>query len=443
MNNIVLVTALMFLFFLVGLVFGFNIAYVLGAAAVIFAASLWGVHSLSAIYLVVSRWSINFIITSVPLYVFMALVLEKSGIANALYDAMYKWMGRFNGGLAIGTVAICTLFAAMCVSITLAAMTMSIIAVPNMIKRGYDKDLVVGSVMAGSALGPLIPPSIMMIIYCLFTNDVGVGEMFMGGVLPGLLLSGLFMIYIAVRCFLKPSSGPGVPPGEAYTWKEKILSLKSVILPVIIVIMVLGSIFLGIATPTEAASVGVLGAVVSAGVNRRLSWSMIYQSCLTTISISVTVMWIVFGAACFAMVYQSLGAPKFIAEMVSVIGLNSWMFLLIVQITWFILGCLLDGVAILMITLPVFLPLASSFGFDPLWFGILFMVNTEMSYLTPPFGYCIFSLRAAIPSELVSTRDIYRAVWPFVALQALGLLLVILFPKIVLLLPRMMFTAGR
>jgi len=436
LSEIVLITIGMFLLLFVGLVWGLDICFLFGAIAVLFTIFLWGPHALGAITATIFDWSTMYSMVCIPLFVFMAFVLEGAGIGDALYGTMHRWLGRLQGGLGIGTVAICTLFAAMSGGAMMACATMGIVALPEMLKRGYDKHIAMGGIMAGAALGALIPPSIIMVIYALFAEE-SIGALFIGGIIPGLMLSAMFMAYIAIRCALNPRLGPVLPPSERGSWREKIVSLKSVILPVLLVVAILGSIFLGIATPTEAASVGAFGAIISAAINRRLNWQIIKDACIRTFLIYATVTWIVFGASVFSMVYQALGATKLISQIITGLEVNRWVILVIMQITWFLLGFVIVNVAILMLTLPVYLPVITALGFNPLWFGLLFVINMEMALLTPPFGFTLFYMRAVIPQE-IRMMDIYRSIIPFVILQGIGLVIVMIFPQIVLWLPSLM-----
>ncbi len=350
---------------------------------------------------------------------------------------MHRWAGPLRGGLAVGTVVICTLFAAMSGVSAAGTVTMGIIALPQMLRRGYDKRIAIGCIMAGGALGVLIPPSIVMIIYGLFSG-VSVGRLFMGGILPGLILSSLFIAYILIRCSLNPSLGPALPPAERSTLGEKLTSLRAVILPVLLVVSVLGSIFFGLATPTEAAAVGAFGSLICAAIYRKLTWGLLKDSAFRTMRVTAMIMWIIFAAGLFTSVYQGLGAPKLIKDLLEAFPLGSWGILILIQLTYFALGCFVDAISILMITAPVFLPIAAFVGFDPLWFGILYVVNIEMGYLTPPFGANLFYMKGIAPPG-VTMGDIYRSVLPFVLLQAVGLALVILFPPIATWLPSLMF----
>ncbi|MFC1995217.1 TRAP transporter large permease subunit [Chloroflexota bacterium] len=436
--SIVHVTILMFLLLFVGMIWGLDLAFLLGSIGVVFSIFLWGPHALGAITSMIFNWMTTYSIICVPMFVFMAFVLERSGIADALYAAMYYWVGRLPGGLAMGTVAICTVFGAMAGASSFAVATMGIIALPSMLKRKYDKGLAAGSIMAGAGLGALIPPSIIMILFALITGE-SIGRLFIGGIIPGLILSALFILYIGIRCALNPNLGPALPSGETISWGEKFRSLKSVILPVMLVASILGSIFFGIATPTEASAVGAIGAIISAAINRKLNWKIIKESCIRTLAICAMILWIVYGASAFAMTYQALGATKVITAVISGLEVNRWIILIFMQITFFFLGCILNNMAILMLTMPVYLPIIKILGFDPLWFGILYVINMEMGLMTPPFGFTLFYMKAVAPPE-IKMVDLYRSIWPFVALQAICLALVMLFPQLAIWLPNKMIS---
>jgi tripartite ATP-independent transporter DctM subunit len=282
----------------------------------------------------------------------------------------------------------------------------------------------------------LIPPSVPMILYATLTGE-SVGGLFAGGILPGLLLATLFVLYIGIRCFLQPALGPALPPEERATWQEKLSSLKAVILPVLIIIMVLGSIYGGVCTPTESATLGVVGAVLSAAVHRKLNWNLVKEACLRTASITTMIIWILIGAYCFTAVYTGTGAHQLMEDLLLSIPGGRYAILFSMQAVFFVLGCILDPAGIIMICTPVFVPVIESLGFDPLWFGVLFIINMEMGYLTPPFGFNLFYMKAIAPPN-VTMGDIYRSIVPFVVLQAVGLFIVIMFPQIALWLPSRM-----
>jgi len=433
--SIELITLLLFIVLFALIFLGVPLAFALGSVAIIFSYFLLGPKSL---YMLTSRTSgamFNYVMLAVPLFMFMANVLERSGLADDLYHAFHIWMGPLRGGLAIGTVLICTAMAAMSGVSAAAVLTMGIIAVPAMLKRGYDKSMVLGATMAGGALGQLIPPSVLMVVYGGMAG-VSVGKLFMGGVFPGLLLSGLFVLYIGLRSFIQKDLAPALPLEERrqITWRMKFVALKAIILPVLLIVGVLGSIFEGIATPTEAAAIGAFGSIICGLIYRRLSWEVIKVACINTLKSSCMVMWIMIGSLLFVSFYFGVGGADFVKDTLVGIKLSRWVIILGMQLVIFILGCLMDPAGIVMLCTPLWIPVIKALGFDPLWFGVLFIVNLEMSYLTPPFGYNLFYMKSIAP-EGVTMADIYRSVTPFVALQAIGLVICMFFPEIITWLP--------
>ena len=412
---------------------GLPLTFVIGGIGTLATFFLWGPDALYNVATRAFASTMSFVLLAIPLFILMASILQRSGIADALYGTIHKWFGGLNGGLAAGTVAIAALFAAMSGVAAAATVSLGLIALPAMLKRKYDKVMVTGAIQAGGALGILIPPSVEMIVFALFAR-LSVGKMFMSGVFPGLLLASFFMIYILIRCYLRPSLGPALPPEERATWKEKFASLRQVVLPLLVVLGVLGSIYMGIATPTESASVGVLGALVSAAVYGTLNWSMLKDAAYTTLRVSTMIMWILFGAYAFSSTYIALGASEVIEQGLSLMPGGRWGILIGMQLSFFALGCILDSFGIIMITAPLYLPIIKGLGFDPVWFGILYVMNIEMAFLTPPYGICLFYMKAVVPKE-ISMLDIYRSIIPFVGLQALGLILVMIFPQIAMWLP--------
>jgi tripartite ATP-independent transporter DctM subunit len=430
------ITILLFGSLVLFLVLGLPLAFVLGGVGVVGCYFLWGSKGLFVAAAQAYGAMGKFTLLAIPLFVFMAMILERAGVADNLYTMMHRWMGPLRGGLAIGTVLICTIFAAMAGISGAATVSMGIIALPAMLKRNYDKVIAMGCISGGGALGILIPPSVPMILYATLTGE-SVGGLFAGGILPGLLLALLFVLYIGIRCFLQPTLGPALPPEERATWQEKLSSLKAVILPILIIIMVLGSIYGGVCTPTESATLGVVGAVLSAAVHRKLNWNLVKEACLRTASITTMIIWILIGAYCFTSVYTGTGAHQLMEDLLLSIPGGRYAILFSMQAVFFVLGCILDPAGIIMICTPVFVPVIESLGFDPLWFGVLFIINMEMGYLTPPFGFNLFYMKAIAPPN-VTMGDIYRSIVPFVVLQAVGLFIVIMFPEIALWLPSRM-----
>ena len=435
--SVEILTLLFFGSLLVFVLLGTPLAFVLGGVSVVF---LYFEMGPIGFYLLASKmWETmqSPTLMAVPLFVFMAILLEKSGVANDLYDMMHQWWGGLRGGLAIGTVLICVIFAAMSGISGAAVVTMGTIALPKMLERGYDKKLALGAINAGGGWGILIPPSILMVLYSLLT-EVSVGRLFAAGVGPGLLLFVLVSIYIGVRCWRNPSLGPALPPEERADWGRKIASLRAVILPILIVTIVLGAIFGGFATPTEAAAIGVFGALVATGINRQLTPGVIHEAAISTLKLTALVMWILFAAHAFSTAYTALGAQGFISNLMSLIPGGRWGALAFMLLVLFIFGMVLDPVGIMLITLPVFLPVVREAGFDPIWFGILFIIMMEVGYMTPPFGFNLFYLKGVAPPD-VTMGDIYASVTPYVLVTFLGVVLIILVPGIALYLPGLFY----
>lgn len=436
------VAILMFLSMLALLATGLPVAFALGGTAIAVGYFAWGPNCIHLVIAQASDLMRAGLLVAVPLFVFMAYTLEGSGIAEELYEVMHHWMGRLKGGLAAGTIVGCSIVAAMSGISTTGVLMMGIVGLPAMLHRNYDKKLAMGAIMAGGALGPLIPPSIIMIIYSLIAG-VSVGKLFLGGVIPGLLLSALFIVYILIRCYINPNLGPPVPPEETVSLAKKFLLLKNIIIPLILVICVLGSISFGIATPTEGASIGALGSILSAAYHRKLTWSLLKNAAFKTLRTVCMVMWIIFAAGIFATVFQGLGASKLIQNLLINWPVSKVAILILIQLTWFVLGCFMDCVSILLVTAPIFVPVASFLGFDLLWFGVVYVVNTEMGYLTPPFGVNLFVMKGITQGTGITTREIYSSVWPYVIVQAICLVLVLIFPELITWLPNKFFQTAR
>lgn len=417
--------------FFILLLIGVPVGFALTGVAMLGTICSWGVGALYQIVSTTYSDSTSFILIAIPLFILMANFLERSGLADDLYQIIYMWSGRLRGGLAIGTVIICAIFGAMSGVGSVATVTMGLIALPAMFKRGYDKSLVLGSIMAGGALGILIPPSIIMIIYAGIA-DVSVGKLFMAGVFPGLLLSILFIGYIGIRCFLNPAMGPSVP--EKYTFVQKLQSLKGIILPILLVLFVLGSIYQGVATPTEAAGIGAFGALLCMIIYKRFNLENLTSALLSTVKVNAMVMWIIIGAACFTHYLAFIGVQELVQELMLNLGVSRWWILIFIQFLFFFCGMILEPAAIITLLGPILIPIVHALGFDLLWFGVLFVINMTMGYLTPPFGFNLFILKGVAPPD-ITMNDLYRSVLPFCLLQAIGLIFVILFPEIALWLP--------
>ncbi len=434
--SIELLSLLFFGALLVFLLSGLPLSFVLGGVSMIFLYFTWGPESF---YMVAAQtWGAmnKFTLVAVPLFIFMAMILERSGVAKDLYEMMYLWFGPVGGGLAIGTVVICAIFSAMCGISGAAVVSMGTIALPSMLERDYDKSLALGCINSGGGWGILIPPSVIMILYALISGE-SVGRLFAGGVFPGLLLLVLVSTYIAVRCYFQPHLGPALPITERGNWARKFAALKAVILPITIVVMVLGSIIGGVTTPTEAAAMGVLGAIISSLVYRQFSWGLMKEAAMRTLRLTGMIMWILFGAYCFSAAYHGMGANQLIENMMTHIPGGPWGTIIFIQFVIFILAMVLDPAGIMMITVPVFLPIIIAQGFDPLWFGILFVINMEIGYMTPPFGFNLFYLKGIVPPS-ITMGDIYRSVIPYTLVELTGLVIIMIFPQIAIWLPNLL-----
>jgi len=382
------------------------------------------------------------ILIAVPLFVFMGTILERSGIAEKVYQTLYELFGPVRGGLAIATIVTCTIFAA-CTGVIAATVTaMTLIAIPSMLKRNYSKSLASGVVCAGGSLGILIPPSVMLVMYGPMAN-LSVAKLFAAALFPGLLLSLLYLIYIVLLCLFKPETAPAIPVEERPGFGIKMVKNTVIyMLPsAILIIAVLGSIIGGIASPTEASGVGAFCALVLAAVYRKLTFQYLKEAAYSTLIVTAMVFFIILGAGIFNAVFLYLGGGALVRDLLIGLPFGKWFILGTMMFILFIGGFFISWQALLFIVVPIFLPVVSSLGFDPLWFALLVCVNLQMSFLTPPFAYAIFFVKGAAPPE-VTTWDIYRGVVPFVSLQALGLLICILFPEIILWLPRVTLGAG-
>ena len=420
-----------------GLITGLPMAFALASSSIIVAWIFIGPMSLPFVATNIFGMMSSMVLVAMPLFIFMACVLEKCGVAHALYDFMQQLLGGIRGGLSMGTVLICTLIAAMSGVTTTGVVTMGIIALPIMLKHGYSKSIAIGPILAGGALGILIPPSVSLIIYGMIAR-VSIGRLFAAGIIPGLMLSFLFLSYIGIRCYFQPHLAPALPREERVSVKEKILLAKGLVLPVLLIIAVLGSIFLGIASPTEAAAVGAVGALVSAAINRRLNWQMVKEAAYRTMAVNGMIMWILFGTSCFTSIFFRTGGTQLVQDAIIGAGLEPVQFFLIALAIMISFGFFVDEITEMMITLPILLPIVIELGYDPVWFGILFMVEEEMDYLTPPFGFTLFYMKGVAPPE-VSMGDIYRSILPFVAIQFIVMLVILFFPQITLWFPDVIF----
>lgn len=412
-------------------------AFTLGIASVIVALIYGGPGMLS--YTATQTYSgmLSLALVAMPLFIFIACLLERSGIAEDLYTALRQWLAPLPGALAIATVLVCTIVAAISGVASAGVVTMGVIALPLMLKRGYHKDISLAPIMAGGALGILIPPSVVFILYGMMAR-ISIGRLFAGGLIPGLILSAGYMIYIGLRCHFKPQLGPPLPPEERVSLKEKIALSKGLIAPIVLIFLILGSIFLGIACPMESAAVGAAGALVCVAVRGKLSWGLVKEACYRTLIVNCMVMWIIFGAKMFATIFITVGTAHIIGGALMGLEIAPILLVVLMQSTYLILGCITEEVTMMALTIPIYAPILAALGFDPVWFGVLFMINMQMGYLTPPFGYALFYMKGVAPPE-ITTADLYHSIWPFLLIQLCVLALIIFFPELALWLPNTVF----
>ncbi|PZX06026.1 TRAP transporter large permease [Celeribacter halophilus] len=420
---------------------GAGLAFVLGAIAFISTILLWGPAALIVTVLNTFETMTSESLMAIPLYVLMASILQKSAIIDALYDAMEAWSARLNGGLAVGTIIICTILAAMTGVVGAAVAAMGILALPSMLSRGYHPPLALGAICAGGTLGILIPPSVVTIVYAI-TAQISIGQMFAAGIVPGLILAGSYIAYILIRTWLNPSLAPIPDDIEDLPLGEKLGKLKALILPAFVVFGVLGSIYTGIATPTEAAAVGVLGAAISALVTRRLSFEMLSGAATETLRVTAMILWITIGARAFISVFVATGGADSILGFVEGVEASRWVVLGVMVLVLIFLGLFLDEIGIILLCVPVFLPIIIALEFDPLWFGVLFMITAQMAYITPPFGYTLFYLKGVLP-EGIGIGQVYRGVIPFFFIQVVVLIFFAIFPGVVTWLPEALSQVGK
>jgi tripartite ATP-independent transporter DctM subunit len=426
---------------LAGVLTGYPLALAIGGIAFWMGINLFGPALTFEIFYSRSFDMLNnYILLAVPGFVLMGAVLEHSGAAEGVFEELYVWFAGLRGGLALATIILGTIVAATVGVIAASVTLLTLTALPSMVKRGYDRSLAAGAVCAGGSLGILIPPSIMLVIYGPMAN-ISVGKMLLGAVIPGLFLSFTYCVYIIVRCILQPQIAPPVPPGEQrIPFLVKTGRLAIAIGPLAVLILaVLGSIFFGIASPTEAAGTGALATVLIAAANRRLDMHVLKKAATTTVKVSGMVLLIGMLASSFTGIFMRAGCDEVVAKFIIGAGGGKWGVFFIIMLICFALGFFIDWLGILFIMVPIITPIAAALGFDPLWFAMMICINLQMSFMTPPFAYAIFYLRgAADPALEVTTKHIINGVVPYVILIAIALVVFIFWPDIILWLPNKM-----
>lgn len=415
---------------------GLPIAFVLGGLSLLFTVTLWDPNAVIVLVLQIYDTMKSEALLAIPLFILMACILQRSGVIESLYHAMSLWFGRLRGGLAIGTVFICVVMAAMTGVVGAAVTAMGILALPEMLRRGYQPRLALGTICASGTLGILIPPSVLTIVYAV-TAQVSIGQMLIAGIVPGMLLALLYMGYILAVGWLKPEWLPVDEAARRVPWGEKLRALKSLIFPSLLIVLILGSIFFGVATPTESAAVGVAGALIPALARKCLNLRMLRESGVDTLKASSMILWITLGAKAYVAIFTGLGGADTLLNFIRELEVNRWLILAAMMMLLIFLGTVLDELGIILLTVPVFLPIVRLLGFDEIWFGVLYAITIQMGYISPPFGYTLFYIKGTLPPH-IGMGEVYRGVLPFMLLQAAGLLLCAAFPDLVTWLPRLM-----
>jgi len=431
-----LITLFMFTSMMVLLMTGQRVFGVIGFVGSAAALALWGTGSAELPFnasFQVLNW---YPLITVPMFVFMGFMFSESGMANNLYRMFHVWFGNLRGGLALGTIGLMVLIACMN-GLSVAGMAIgATVALPALLKHGYNKVMVTGVIQAGSSLGILIPPSVVLVLYAMIARQP-VLQLWLAGVFPGLLMAALFTLYIYIRCRINPDLGPAMPKEErdAITREEKFRLLGAGVLPLMVFVIMMGLFLSGTTSLVESAAVGALLSLLSVILTGRFSWHMFELSTRNTLSISCMFLWIILAALCFGAVYDGLGAVRAIKTLLlDTLDAGPWTILILMLLSFIVMGMFLDDTAMLVIVAPLYIPLVKQLGFDPIWFGILYTITCQIAYITPPFGYNLFLMRAMAPPE-ITLGDIYRSIVPFVGLMILTIIILMVFPEIALWLP--------
>ena len=430
------IALLMFSSMMLMMMTGQRVFGAIGFVAVVAALPLWGIGGSDLAFASAMKLMKWYPLLTLPMFIFMGYVLSESRLADDLYKMFHVWMGNVPGGLAIGTIALMVVISAMN-GLSVAGMAIgATIALPELLKRGYDKVMVTGVIQAGSSLGILVPPSVVLVLYAMIARQP-VGQLWLAGVFPGLMMAGMFIVYIWLRCKFNPALGPvlAAEEREAIPRAEKIRLLRAGILPLAIFVSMMVPFVLGYTSLVESSVVGALAAVIAAVIKGRFTRKVFEVSTRETLAISCMFMWIILAALAFGAVFDGLGAVKSIQGFfVDRLGLEPWEILILMQLSFLLMGTFLDDTAMLVIVAPLYVPLIRHLGYDLIWYGVLYTITCQIAYMTPPFGYNLFLMRAMAPPD-ISIHDIYRSIAPFVGVMILALLIVSFFPQIALWLP--------
>ena len=423
----------LFVVIFVLILFGFPVAFTLGGLSILFGLFTLGPDFLYFLPSRIMGVMSNNVLLAVPLFVYMGIMLEKSGLAESMLETMAMLFGRLRGGLAISVVIVGALLAASTGIVGATVITMGLISLPTMLKRNYSAELATGTIASSGTLGQIIPPSVVLVLLGSVLN-VSVGDLFTAALVPGILLVGLYMIYILIYSRINPDKAPAMPPEEIQAFKSSNFiskTIKAFVLPLLLIVTVLGSIFAGVASPTEAAAVGALGATILTFIQKKFSIKVLKEVMQGTTHLTSMVFIILLGATTFALVFRGLGGDRYLTDLIIQADMSPYMFLTLVMIAVFIAGFFIDFIEIIFIIVPVVAPIFASLEINLIWIGVLLALNLQTSFLTPPFGFSLFYLKGVAPSS-VTTVQLYRGIIPFVIIQMVFLFIVIFFPQLVL-----------
>ena len=429
-----LMFALLFAFIFLGIPVSFSLITV----SALFGLLLFGENIFQQMFGSLLQASTNFSLSAIPLFVLMGAILERSGLARRLYEALQLWLGGFSGGLAMSTMLMCGIFAASSGIVGAVEIVVGMMAIPAMAKYNYDRSLTAGTICAGGSLGTIIPPSVIVVVYASMAQ-LSIGQLFAATLIPGVLMLAMFLLYIGVRCWITPSLAPAVPAMQATPLTEKLaITLKALIPPFLLIFAVLGSMLAGVASPTESAAVGAFGAAILALCFRELSIRRLIEALVSTITITAMIMLIVTGGTMFTAIFAASGGGWMLADFMGELDLSPYWLILALMFIVLIAGMVLDWISIVLIFVPIFMPLVKLAGIDPIWFAVMFMVVIQTAYLTPPLAPSIFYLRSIAPPDM-TYGHMYKGVLPFIAIQLLLFLIILAVPDIATWLPRQLF----
>ncbi len=410
----------------------------IGAVATVAALALWGTGGQDIPFSAAMKLMKWYPLLTLPMFIFMGYVLSESRLADDLYRMFHVWFGPVRGGLAIGTIGLMVLVSAMN-GLSVAGMAIgATIALPELLRRGYDKRMVTGVIQAGSSLGILVPPSVVLVLYAMIARQP-VGQLWLAGVVPGLMMAAMFILYIWLRCRIQPELGPAMQDAHEVPRREKLRLLGAGVLPLAIFAAMMVPFVNGWTSLVESSAVGAVTALVASILKRRMTWKVFETCTRQTLGISCMFMWIILAALGFGAVFDGLGAVRAIDNLFTEqMGLSPWMILILMQLSFILMGTFLDDTAMLVIVAPLYVPLVGALGFDLIWYGVLYTITTQIAYMTPPFGYNLFLMRAMAPPD-ISLGDIYRSIIPFVGVMMVALAIIMTFPQIALWLPDLVY----